>query len=60
MYTRYNFVSDLRKAGGFLRLFRFPPPIKLTAPRYNWNIVESGVKYHKPKPELKSPSLAQK
>ena len=26
--TRYNFVSDLRQVGGFLR---FPPPIKLTA-----------------------------
>jgi hypothetical protein len=36
-------VSDLRQVGGFLR---FPPPIKL--PRYNWNIVESGVKQHKP------------
>ena len=30
---------------GFLR---FLPPIKLTAPRYNWNIVESGVKHHIP------------
>jgi hypothetical protein len=24
-------VSDLRKVGGFLRVLRFPPPIKLTA-----------------------------
>jgi hypothetical protein len=24
-------VSDLRQAGGFLRVLRFPPPIKLTA-----------------------------
>jgi hypothetical protein len=24
-------VSDLRQVGGFLRLLRFPPPIKLTA-----------------------------
>jgi hypothetical protein len=24
--------SDLRKVGGFLRVLRFPPPIKLTAP----------------------------
>ena len=38
-----TFVSDLRHVGGLLR---FPPPMKLT-PRYNWNIVESGVKYHK-------------
>jgi hypothetical protein len=40
-----NFVSDLRQLGGFLRVLRFPPPIKLT-PRYNWNIVESGIKHH--------------
>ena len=25
-----KFVSDLRQAGGFLRVLRFPPPIKLT------------------------------
>ena len=28
---RYNFVSYLRQVGGFLRVLRFPPPIKLTA-----------------------------
>ena len=32
--TRYSyvikFVSDLRQVGGFLRVLRFPPPIKLT------------------------------
>jgi hypothetical protein len=38
-----KFVSALRKVSGFLRVLRFPPPIKLT-PRHNWNIVESGVK----------------
>ena len=38
-----KFVSDLRQVGGFLRIIRFPPPINLT-PRYNWNIVESGLK----------------
>jgi len=27
-----KFVSDLQQVGGFLR---FPPPIKLTAPRYS-------------------------
>ena len=32
----------------FSRVLRFPPLIK--PPRYNWNIVESGVKHHKPKP----------
>ena len=26
-----KFVSYLRHIGGFLRVFRFPPPIKLTA-----------------------------
>jgi hypothetical protein len=40
-----NFVSDLLQVGGFLRVFQFPPPIKLT-PWYNWNIVESGIKHH--------------
>ena len=36
-----KFVSDLRHVSGFLRKLRFPP-------RYNWNIVESGIKHHKP------------
>ena len=35
-----KFVSDLRQVAGFLRVFWFTPP------RYNWNIVESGVKHH--------------
>jgi hypothetical protein len=26
-----KFVSDLRQVGGILRIFRFPPPIKLIA-----------------------------
>ena len=26
-----KFVRDLRQVGGFLRVLRFPPPIKLTA-----------------------------
>jgi hypothetical protein len=26
-----KFVKDLRQVAGFLRAFRFPPPIKLTA-----------------------------
>jgi hypothetical protein len=29
-----KFVSDLRQGGGFLRMLRFPPPIKLTATIY--------------------------
>ena len=36
---------------GFLRALQFPPPIKLTATKYNWNIVESGVKHHNPNPK---------
>ena len=39
-----KFVNDLRQVSGFLRVLRFPPPIKLQ--RYNWNIVESGIKLH--------------
>ena len=35
----YN--SDLGQVGGFIRVFRFP------SPRYNWNIVESGIKHYK-------------
>ena len=34
-----QFISDLRQVGGFLRVPRFPL-------RYNWNIVESGIKHH--------------
>jgi hypothetical protein len=26
-----KFVNDLQQVGGFLRVLRFPPPIKLTA-----------------------------
>jgi hypothetical protein len=29
-YYVIKFVSDLRQVGGFLRVLRFPPPIKLT------------------------------
>jgi hypothetical protein len=43
-----KFVSDLRQVGGFLWVLRFPPPTRLTATIYNRNIVESGVKHHKP------------
>ena len=49
-----KFVSDFQQVGGILRVPRFPPPIKLTA-RYNWNIVESCVKHHKPNQTI-SPS----
>ena len=51
--TRYNIMwwslsllatSNIsqKQDGCFLRVLRFLPPIKLT-PRYNWNIVESGM-----------------
>jgi hypothetical protein len=30
MHYVKTFVSDLRQVGGFLRVLRFPPPIKLT------------------------------
>jgi hypothetical protein len=30
-YCVIKFVSELRQVGGFLRVLRFPPPIKLTA-----------------------------
>ena len=42
-----KFVSDLWQVGGFHQVVWFPPPIKQT-PGCNWNIVESGVKHHKP------------
>ena len=48
-YYVIKFVSDLRQIGGFVRVSRFPPPIKWPQ-RYNWNIVESGVKHHDTKP----------
>jgi hypothetical protein len=35
-------VIDLRQVSGFLRVLRFPPPIKLTATIY----VDSGIKQH--------------
>jgi hypothetical protein len=41
-----KFVSDLRQVGGFRRVIRFSPPIKLTATtpaRYNWNIASNEV-----------------
>jgi hypothetical protein len=46
-----KFISELQKVSGFLRVLRLPPPIELTT-RYNWNIVESGVKHHNPNPTI--------
>jgi hypothetical protein len=45
-YYAIEFVNDLRQFGGFLRVLRFSPSIKLSA-WYNWNSVERGVKHHK-------------
>ena len=47
MHYVIKFVSDLRQVGGCHLIFWFSPPIKLKS-RYNWNIVESGVKHKKP------------
>jgi hypothetical protein len=41
----YVDVNDLRQVGGFIPVPRFPPTINWPQ-RYNWNIVESGVKHH--------------
>ena len=40
-----KFVSDLRQVDGFLLVLRFPLQYNWP-PRYNWNIVESGVKQY--------------
>ena len=39
-----KFVSDLRQVGDFLRVLRFYSTNKNLPLRYNWTIVESGVK----------------
>ena len=42
----FSYLSS--KSSVFLRVLRFPQPIKLTvALQYNWNIVESGIKHYK-------------
>ena len=45
-----KFVSDLRQVGGFLRILRFPPPIKLTPHNLTEKLLKSYVKHHKPNP----------
>ena len=42
-----KFINDLWQVESFLWVLRFPPPINWP-PQYNWNIVESDVKYHIP------------
>jgi hypothetical protein len=44
-------ISDLRQVGGFFCVLRFPPQQKWR-PRYNWNIVESGIKHHQTNKKL--------
>ena len=46
-----KFVSHLQQVDGFLWVLLFPPPINWP-PLYNWNIVESGIKHHKPRTKL--------
>ena len=41
----FNQQAIITNFSDFLRVFRFPLPVKL-ASRYNWTIVESGVKHH--------------
>ena len=48
-----KYLSNLRQVGGFLRVLRYPPPIKLTA----INIVESSAKHHEPELEPHQRSL---
>jgi len=43
-----KFVSDLRQVGGFFPRTPYSSTNKNRPPRYNWTIVESGVKHHKP------------
>ena len=48
------FVCEFRQVAVFLRVLRFPPPIKTNwPPRHQRNIVVSGFKHHKStKPNL--------
>ena len=48
-YCVIKFVSDLRQVGCFLWVFHLKAFFSTNKTlRYNWNIVESGVKHHKP------------
>ena len=52
--TRYNiyvinFISNWRQVNGFLSVLYFLHQWNWL-PRYNWNIVESGINYHNPNP----------
>ena len=49
-YYVIKFISELRQVSIFLWVLRFPPQ-NSWPPLYNWNIVESGVKWYKPKPQ---------
>ena len=46
----YSVCQWFATDSGFLQVLRFPPPIKLIAQIYNWNIVESCTKHHNPNP----------
>jgi hypothetical protein len=43
-YYVIKFVSDLRQVAGFLRVLRFPPPIKLTTIEYTMLVTQTGIK----------------
>ena len=43
--TVIKFVGDFRQVDGFLRVLLQQQ--KILPPRYNWNIVESGIKHYK-------------
>jgi hypothetical protein len=51
-----KFVNDFKQVGGFSP----GTPVSSTSwpPRYNWNIVESGVKHHNPNPNNINPLIA--
>jgi hypothetical protein len=42
-YVKTKFVSDLRQIGGFLRVFQFPPPIKLTATKQHNHVINKDI-----------------
>jgi hypothetical protein len=52
----YKFVSHLRYVGGFLRVLRFPPPIKLTAVKKTEILLKMAINQTKNKGKL-SPTL---
>jgi hypothetical protein len=50
-----KFVSDLRQVGGFLRVLRFPPPIKTDRHDITEKLLKYGVKYHQTNKQTNKP-----